>query len=74
MRPIRLSTLLLLVVIAALGMALAIQHERSARREAELLAQMAQEKEFVERRNELNIKILKLEIQTQSAETQREPR
>ena len=41
MKRFRLSTLMLLVVIAALCVALLVQHDRAARREAELLrAQM----------------------------------
>ena len=68
MKQFRLSTLLLLVVIAALSMALAIQHIRSKRREAELLARMAQEKEFANRRNELNMAILRLELTTRLEE------
>ena len=35
MRRFRLSTLMLLIVIAALGVALVVQHDRAARREAE---------------------------------------
>jgi hypothetical protein len=65
MKRFRLSTLLLLVVIVALSMALAIQHRQSTRREAELLARMAQEKDFADRRNELNMQILRLEMRTQ---------
>ena len=41
MKRIRLSTLLLLFVIAALGMALVVQHERASRREAELQSRLA---------------------------------
>jgi hypothetical protein len=41
MKRFRLSTLMLLVVITALCVALLVQHDRAARREAELLrAQM----------------------------------
>lgn len=36
MRRFRLSTLMLLIVIAALIVALAVQHHRAARREVEL--------------------------------------
>jgi hypothetical protein len=36
MRRFRLSTLMLLIVIAALGTGLVVQHQRAARREAEL--------------------------------------
>jgi hypothetical protein len=41
MRRFRLSTLLLLIVIAALGVALVVQQQRAARREAELRGQMS---------------------------------
>jgi hypothetical protein len=37
MKRFRLSTLMLLVVIAALCVALLVQHDRAARREVELL-------------------------------------
>jgi hypothetical protein len=40
MRRFRLSTLLLLVAIAALSIALVVQHDRAARREAELQARI----------------------------------
>jgi type II secretory pathway pseudopilin PulG len=40
MRRFRLSTLMLLIVIAALGIALAVQQRRTARREAELQARL----------------------------------
>ncbi len=40
MRRFRLSTLMLLIVIAALGVALAVQQRRAARREAELHARL----------------------------------
>ncbi len=42
MRRFRLSTLMLLIVIAALSIALVVQHVRSSRREAELQARLAQ--------------------------------
>lgn len=42
MRRFRLGTLMLLIVIAALSLALVVQHHRSARREAELQARLAQ--------------------------------
>jgi 50S ribosomal subunit-associated GTPase HflX len=42
MKRIRLSTLMLLVVIAAMGLTLTIQHRRAARREADLQARLAQ--------------------------------
>jgi hypothetical protein len=42
MKRFRLSTLMLLVVIAALGVALVVQHRRAARREAELEARLAE--------------------------------
>jgi hypothetical protein len=38
MRRFRLSTLMLLIVIAALSIALVVQHHRAARREAELIS------------------------------------
>jgi hypothetical protein len=41
MKRFRLSTLMFLVVIAALVAALVVQHDRAARREAELQAQLA---------------------------------
>jgi hypothetical protein len=41
MRRFRLSTLMLLVVITALGVALVVQERRAARREAELQARLA---------------------------------
>ena len=37
----RLSTLMLLVVIAALSITLAVQHQRAVRREAELTGKLA---------------------------------
>jgi peptidoglycan hydrolase CwlO-like protein len=42
MKRLRLSTVMLLVVIASLVMALVVQHNRAARREAELQARLAQ--------------------------------
>jgi type II secretory pathway component PulM len=57
MKRLRLSTLLLLIVIAALCMALVVQHERLSRRVAELQARLAQEREFGARVRELNKKI-----------------
>jgi colicin import membrane protein len=42
MKRFRLSTLMLLIVIAALGTALVMQQRRAARREAELQARLAQ--------------------------------
>jgi hypothetical protein len=42
MRRFRLSTLMLLVVIAALSVALTVQYHRAARREAELRAKLAE--------------------------------
>src|ERR1700753_2404380 len=42
MRRFRLSTLMLVVVIAALSIALVVQHVRSSRHEAELQARLAQ--------------------------------
>jgi hypothetical protein len=49
MRRIRPSTLMLLIVIAALGIGLIVQDRRAARREAELNARLAQRGEFIER-------------------------
>jgi type II secretory pathway pseudopilin PulG len=40
MKRFRLSTLMLLIVIAALGVALVVQQRRAARREAELQARL----------------------------------
>jgi hypothetical protein len=63
MRRFRLSTLMLLIVIAALSFALVVQHHRAARREAELQARLAQswplilEKQKVEDRIQQLIKI-----------------
>jgi hypothetical protein len=54
MRRFRLSTLMLMIVIAALGIALVVQQRRAARREAELLARLngAESKVFMlEQRN-----------------------
>ncbi len=42
MKRFRLSTLMLLIMIAALGVALAVQQRRAARREAELQARLAE--------------------------------
>ncbi len=42
MKRYRLSTLMLLIVIAALSIALVVQYRRYARREAELRARLAQ--------------------------------
>ena len=42
MKRVRLSTLMLLIVIAALGVALVVQQRRAARREADLQARLAQ--------------------------------
>jgi hypothetical protein len=41
LKRFRVGTLMLLVVIAALGTALVVQNNRAARREAELQAQLA---------------------------------
>jgi hypothetical protein len=41
MRRYRLSTLMLLVVIAALSVTLAVQHQRAVRREADLRGKLA---------------------------------
>ena len=43
MRRFRLSTLMLLIVIAALGIALVVHYRRAARREVELQARRAEE-------------------------------
>jgi hypothetical protein len=48
MRRFRLSTLLLLVAIAALGIALVVQQHRAARREAELRAQLTEKDALVD--------------------------
>ena len=72
MKRFRLSTLLLLVVIAALSMALAIQHRQSTRREAELLARIAQERDLANRRNELNMQILRSQMRMQSEEARQQ--
>jgi hypothetical protein len=42
LKRIRLSTLMLLVVIAALGITVVVQQRRSAHREAELQARIAE--------------------------------
>ncbi len=42
MRRFRMSTLMLLIAIAALSMALLVQHHRATRREAEMRARLAQ--------------------------------
>jgi hypothetical protein len=42
MKRFRLSTLMLLIVIAALGGGLTVQHHRASRREAKLQARLAQ--------------------------------
>jgi hypothetical protein len=43
MRPCRLSTLMLLIVLAALGLAMVVHYRRAARRELELQARLAAE-------------------------------
>jgi hypothetical protein len=43
MRRFRLSTLMLLIVLAALGIALVVHYRRAARREVELQARLAEE-------------------------------
>ena len=40
MKRFRLSTLMLLIVIVAMGVALVVQHQRAARREAEIRAEL----------------------------------
>jgi hypothetical protein len=47
MKRFRLSTLMLLVVIAALGIALVVQQRRAARREAELQAGIRNREEIM---------------------------
>jgi hypothetical protein len=42
MRRFRLSTLMLLIVLAALCVALVVQHDRATHRETELQARLAQ--------------------------------
>ena len=53
MRRIRLSTLMLLIVIAALCAGLIVQDRRSARRETELKAKLDSRGEAVERLSQL---------------------
>ena len=43
MRRFRLSTLMLLIVLAALGLALVVEYRRAARRMVELQARLAEE-------------------------------
>ena len=43
MRRFRLSTLMLLIVLAALGIALVVHYRRAARREVELQARLEEE-------------------------------
>jgi hypothetical protein len=47
MKRFRLSTLMLLIVIAALGVAMVVQQRRAARREAELRARLAEKDALV---------------------------
>jgi hypothetical protein len=73
MRRFRLSTLLLLIVIAALGVALVVQQQRAARREAELRGQMSRrEAEFRDRMilNDIN-HIMKLHAKEAELEAAR---
>lgn len=42
MRRLRLSTMMLLIVLAALGLALVVEYRRAARREVELQARLAE--------------------------------
>jgi hypothetical protein len=53
MRRIRLSTLMLLIVIAALCLGLIVQDRRAARRETELKARLDSRREAVERLSQL---------------------
>jgi hypothetical protein len=53
MRRIRLSTLMLLIVIAALCAGLIVQDRRAARRESELKAELDSRREAVERLSQL---------------------
>jgi hypothetical protein len=53
MRRIRLSTLMLLIVIAALCLGLIVQDRRAARRETELNAKLDSRREAVERLSQL---------------------
>ena len=48
MKRFRLGTLLLLVAIAALGIAMVVQQRRAARREAEFRAQMTEKDALVD--------------------------
>ena len=43
MRRFRLSTLMLLIMLAALGIAVVVHYRRAARREVELQARLAEE-------------------------------
>ncbi len=47
MRRFRMSTLMLVIVIAALGVAMVVQERRAARREAELRARLAEKDALV---------------------------
>ena len=47
MKRFRLSTLMLLIVIAALGVAMVVQQRRAARRESELRARLAEKDALV---------------------------
>jgi len=46
MRRFRLSTLMLLIVLAALSIALVVHYRRAARREVELQARLAEEERW----------------------------
>ena len=63
MRRIRLSTLMLLIVIAALCAGLIVQDRRAARRETELKAKLDSRGEAVERLMQL-VKGLQSQLQT----------
>lgn len=43
MRRFRLGTLMLLIMLMAMGLALAVEYRRAARREVELQARLAEE-------------------------------
>jgi hypothetical protein len=49
MKRFQLSTLMLLIVIACMAAALVVQHQRAARREADLRAAFAQNRQFLAR-------------------------
>jgi hypothetical protein len=53
MKRFQLSTLMLLIVIACMAAALVVQHQRAARREADLRAAFAQNRQFLARQQQL---------------------